>query len=128
LVIDTSAIVAIQFREDGYESLLQRMDAASILLIGAPTVLETAMVLSSRLKRQALPEIMQFLHRAKVEIVPFTEEHMRVAVGAHHQFGRGRHAAQLNFGDCLCYATAFIAAMPLLFTGGDFIHTDLEAA
>jgi ribonuclease VapC len=128
VVLDTSAIVAIELREPGYEGLISKINNASVLMIGAPTVLETAMVLSSRLKRETLAEIMAFLSRARVEIVPFTAEHMRMAVSAHYRFGRARHPAQLNFGDCLCYATASIAAMPLLFTGGDFSRTDLEAA
>jgi ribonuclease VapC len=128
VVLDTSAIIAIELREPGYEALILKISNASVLMMGAPTVLETAMALSSRLKREALAEIMAFLSRARVEIVPFTAEHMRVAVSAHSRFGRGRHPAQLNFGDCLCYATASIAAMPLLFTGGDFSRTDLEAA
>jgi ribonuclease VapC len=128
MVLDTSAIVAIELREPGHEALIAKISGASVLMIGAPTVLETAMVLSSRLKRETLAEITVFLRRARIEIVPFTVEHMRVAVSAHSRFGRGRHPARLNFGDCLCYATASIAAMPLLFTGGDFTHTDLEAA
>jgi ribonuclease VapC len=128
VVLDTSAIVAIELRELGYEALIAKINDASVLLIGAPTVLETAMVLSSRLKRETLAEIMEFLRRSRVEIVPFTVEHMRVAVSAHYRFGRARHPAQLNFGDCLSYATASIAAMPLLFTGGDFTCTDLDAA
>lgn len=128
MVLDTSAIVAIELREPAYEALISKINNASALMIGAPTVLETAMVLSSRLKREMLAEITEFLRRTRVEIVPFTAEHMRVAVSAHYRFGRGRHRAQLNFGDCLSYATASIAAMPLLFTGGDFTFTDLEAA
>ena len=98
MVIDTSAIVAIELRETGFESLLAKVNGASALLMGAPTVFETAMVLSSRLKRQALPEILLFLHNARIEIVPFSDMHMRVAVSAHHRFGRGRHPAKLNFG------------------------------
>lgn len=115
-------------REIGHDALLGKIDQASVLLIGAPTVLETAMVLSIRLKRESLPEILEFLRCERVEIVPFTAWHMKAAVKAHHRFGRGHHPAQLNFADCLCYATASIAAMPLLFTGGDFAQTDLEAA
>jgi ribonuclease VapC len=128
VVLDTSAIIAIELREPGHEVLIEKISGASVLMIGAPTVLETAMVLSSRLKRETLAEIHVFLSRARVEIVPFALEHMRAAVSAHYRFGRGRHPARLNFGDCMAYATASIAAMPLLFTGGDFSLTDLEAA
>ena len=129
MVIDSSAVVAIELREIGYELLLEKLEQAETRLIGAPTVLETAMVLSSRLKHDRLPQILEFLRRCRVHIVPFNDEHTHAAIAAHHRFGRGRsHPAQLNLGDCLSYAIASIAGMPLLFTGDDFTHTDLERA
>ena len=129
MVLDSSAIVAIELREIGYEALLARIEQADSLLIGAPTVLETAMVLTTRLKHDRLPQILEFLRRCRVRIVEFTAEHMQAAVAAHYRFGRGRgHAAKLNLGDCMTYAIASVAGMPLLFTGDDFIHTDIERA
>jgi len=67
----------------------------------------------------------EFLREAEVEVIPFTRDHYDVALDAFARFGRGRHAAGLNFGDCLTYAVARISGMPLLFTGGDFSKTDL---
>lgn len=62
------------------------------------------------------------------EVIPFTEDHGRSALRAYMKFGKGRHPAALNFGDCLSYATAFVARQPLLFVGGDFSKTDIPPA
>jgi ribonuclease VapC len=69
-----------------------------------------------------------FLQRIGVEVVPFTDTHWRVALDAARRFGKGRHPAALNFGDCLSYATARVAERPLLCTGQDFAHTDIALA
>ena len=66
--------------------------------------------------------------RPRLTVIPFTEDHWRVAVEAYTRFGKGRHAAALNFGDCLTYAVARLAERPLLFVGGDFAKTDLPPA
>lgn len=96
--------------------------------IGAPTVLETAMVLVSRMGTTGARALSDFLAVYRVALLDFGDEHVEVAVGAFLRYGKGRHAARLNFGDCMAYATAKLAGAPLLFVGRDFAETDIEAA
>jgi ribonuclease VapC len=128
MVLDSSAIVAIHLREIGHQRLLGKIDVAEVIVVGVPTLLEAIMVLSARLSQDARPMIFAFLRRLQCEVVPFNEEHLDVAVTAFVRFGRGRHLAALNFGDCMSYAVASVAGMPLLFTGEDFSRTDIESA
>jgi len=128
LILDTSAIVAILKEEPGYESFLERLAAAPAAGVGAPTLAETGLVLTARLKKDARPLLLRFLQETRLEVVPFGEDHWRVAVEAYLRFGKGRHAAALNFGDCLTYATARLSAQPLLARGQDFSKTDLKLA
>ncbi len=128
MVLDSSAILAVIFAEKGHQSVLRRMGEAGVLAVGAPTLVETALVLSSRLRQDATVLLNEFVREAEVEIVPFEQEHYQVAVDAFDRYGKGRHKAALNFGDCLTYAVAHIAGMPLLFTGKDFLQTDLAVS
>lgn len=128
MVLDTSAVVAVQLKESGYERLSARFEAADYILIGAPTLLEATMVLSARFGSETSAVLTAFLRSQTVEIVPFTDEHYRVAVQAFLRYGKGRHRAALNFGDCMAYATAVLAGMPLLFVGSDFPQTDIRPA
>jgi ribonuclease VapC len=125
MVLDSSAIVAIHLREPGYERLLDRLEAAEIVAVGVPTLLETALVLTARLGQDARPMIFAFLRRIETEVVPFNAEHLDAAATAFLRFGRGRHSA---FGDCMSYAVASVAGMPLLFVGEDFSLTDIAQA
>ena len=128
MVLDSSAIVAIHLREPGHERLVERIDAAEVVVVGVPTLLESAMVLTARLGQDARPMIFGFLRRLEAEVVPFNEEHLDAAITAFIRFGRGRHPAALNFGDCMSYAVASAVGMPLLFTGEDFRRTDIAQA
>ena len=128
MVLDSSAIVAIHLREPGHQRLIDRIDSAEVVVVGVPTLLETAMVLTARLGRDARPMVFAFLRRLEAEVVPFNEEHLDAAATAFIRFGRGRHPAALNFGDCMSYAIASVAGMPLLFTGEDFRRTDIAQA
>ncbi|HXN49181.1 MAG TPA: type II toxin-antitoxin system VapC family toxin [Bryobacteraceae bacterium] len=128
MVLDSSAIVAIHLREPGHERLIERIDAAEVVVVGVPTLLETAMVLTARLGQDARPMLFAFLRRLEAEVVPFNEEHLDAAATAFIRFGRGRHPAALNFGDCKSYAVASVAGMPLLFAGEDFKRTDISQA
>lgn len=128
MVLDSSALVAIHLKEPGYERLVDAIDRAEIVAIGVPTLLETAIVLSARLGRDARPLLLTFLRRIEAEWIPFNEEHFDAAAAAFLRFGRGRHPAGLNFGDCMSYAVASLAGLPLLFTGEDFPKTDIAAA
>ena len=125
MVLDSSAIVAIHLKEPGFRELIEKIDEASIIAVGVPTMLETTMVLSSRLSRDARGLVSSFLERINAEFVPFTETHLDVAAMAFLKFGRGRHPAGLNFGDCMAYAIAAVAGLPLLYTGNDFARTDI---
>ena len=125
MVLDSSAIVAVHLKEPGYEELIEVIDHAEIVVVGAPTLLEAAMVLTARLGQDARPFLAAFLRDVEAEIVPFTQEHFEAAITAFLRFGRGRHPAALNFGDCMSYAVAAVTGYPLLFTGGDFARTDI---
>jgi ribonuclease VapC len=128
MILDSSAVVAVVFQEPGHEVLLEKMLSADETAIGAPTLAETAIVVSARLGTDARPLLSRFLREGAIETLPFGEAQFGVAVGAWLRFGRGRHAARLNFGDCLAYATARLAGRPLLCVGDDFGRTDLTLA
>jgi ribonuclease VapC len=128
VVLDSSAIVAIHLREPGYEQMIEAIDRAEVVVVGVPTLLETVMVLTTRLGKDSRPLVQAFLRRAEAEVVAFREEHLEVATAAFLRFGRGRHPAALNFGDCMSYAVASVAGMPLLFVGDDFTRTDIARA
>jgi ribonuclease VapC len=125
VILDSSAIIAIATEEPGCLELLEKLERADTLAVGAPTLVETALVLRSRLTTEPRAFLDRFLADWSVSVVPFGEDHWKMAVDAHARFGRGRHKAALNLGDCLSYATAKLADMPLLCTGGDFSKTDL---
>ena len=129
MIVDTSALVAIVVREPGHEAIVAKLTAPTVVAgIGTPTVAELGMVLSARLRIDARSRVAELLDLLDIAAVPFGEAHWREAVDAYWRFGRGRHAASLNFGDCLTYAVARLANEPLLFVGDDFAATDLEAA
>lgn len=125
MILDSSAIVALFFKEPGYESLQHKLVDAEVLAISAATLVETAIVLSARLKTDARGSLARFIEENGVIVIPFTEGHYGIAVTAWLKYGKGRHPAALNFGDCLAYATAKAAEMPLLCVGDDFPQTDL---
>jgi ribonuclease VapC len=128
MILDSSAVVALALQEPGHERLLAAIAAAPSLGIGAPTAVETTIVLSARLGRDARGLVSRFALEADLTVVPFTDAHFGTALDAWLRFGRGRHPAGLNFGDCLAYATARVAGEPLLFVGDDFRKTDIAAA
>ena len=128
MILDTSAVIAIVMREPGHEDLLAAIAADDSSAIGAATLAETAIVLSARLKSDARALLARFLSEASIAIVPFGESHYGAAVEAWLRFGKGRHPAALNFGDCLSYAVASLADEPLLFVGEDFARTDISRA
>ena len=86
------------------------------------------MVLARRVTSDVHPRLMGLLNSMRVEIVPFGVEHFEVATDAFLRYGKGRHPARLNFGDCMSYAVASLAGLPLLYTGTDFSKTDIQAA
>jgi ribonuclease VapC len=128
VILDPSAVVALMLREPGHDRLLRAIAEAAVVGIGAPTLVETGMVLTARIQGDARALLTTFVDDFGVEVVPFDEGHWREALAAFIRFGKGRHPAGLNFGDCLSYATATIAAQPLLAVGEDFAKTDLVVA
>ncbi len=128
MILDSSAVVAIALKEPGFESLLEKLLREPNAGIGVPTLTETAIVLSARLRQDARSLLSRFLIEASIATVPFGEAHYGTAVEAWLRFGKGRHPAALNFGDCMSYATAHLAGRPLLAAGDDFPKTDLELA
>jgi ribonuclease VapC len=126
VIVDSSAVVAILLREPGWESLLEQVASAPSVGIGAATLVETGIVLAARLGIPGKSLLARFVQESELTVVPVTAEHWSVAVDAYLRFGKGRHPAALNFGDCLTYAVAVIAGEPLLFVGDDFTKTDLE--
>jgi len=128
MTLDSSGILAILFQELGFESLVDRLLAAQTRIVGAPTLAETAIVLTAKLGDGAHGMIERFIQTFDVSTVPFGEAHWKEACEAFLRFGRGRHRAALNFGDCLSYAVARLSEQPLLFVGNDFSRTDIEPA
>jgi len=126
VILDSSAIIAILLKEPGYEGVRERLAASERTAVGAPTVVESSMVLCSRVGRAGKTLLARFLQEADVDVVEFTAEHWTVAADAFVAYGKGRHPAGLNFGDCMTYATAKVADEPLLCLGDDFPRTDLE--
>ena len=128
MTLDSSAIVAVVFAEPGYLDLVDCMLGADTLRVGAPTLVETGMVVAGRLGTSGEPLLSALLRELDVTVVPFGEQEWRDATAACARFGRGRHKAALNFGDCLAYATARAAGDTLLFVGDAFNHTDITPA
>ena len=128
MIVDSSALVAIAFAEPGYQELITKLAGAPSAGIGTPTLAETGVVLAARLGQDSRDLVVRLLDEFSIEEIPFGDRHWREAVDAYLRFGRGRHKARLNLGDCLTYAVARLANEPLLFVGDDFPETDLEAA
>lgn len=125
MVIDTSALAAIFFHEPEREAFRNAIIAASSRLISAATVLEAGMVIEGRRGGGAGREFDLFVVRAQIQIVPIDAELADLARSAWRKYGKGRHPAGLNFGDCFSYALAKSSGEPLLAKGADFARTDV---
>lgn len=128
MILDSSAIIAILAREPECEQLVDQLLAVRSKAVSAVTLLETAIVLVARFRKPSESLLRKFLEEFDVTVTPFTEDHWKAANQAFMRFGKGRHPAALNFGDCISYATAHLAEEPLLFIGQDFTKTDLIRA
>jgi ribonuclease VapC len=126
MVIDTSAIVAIALDEPEAAAFEERIADDPVRLISAATVLEAAIVLESRLGEAGGREFDLWLLKVGADIVPVDADQIAAARRAWRRFGKGRHPAGLNYGDCFSYALAFSRDEPLLFKGEDFARTDLR--
>ncbi len=127
MVIDTSALVAILFDEDEQPAMAAAIAADPRRLVSAATVLEASIVVEARRGEAAGRELDLLLHRIDATVVSVDGAQLALARGAWRAFGRGRHGAALNYGDCFAYALARHAAEPLLFKGDDFACTDVAA-
>ena len=128
MVLDTSSVIAILCGEPECEPFIQLVSRDSKRLISAGTVLELMIVIEVRKGEAGGRELDLFLHRAKIDIVPFDSEQAELAREAWRHYGKGNHPARLNFGDCFAYALSKISGEPLLFKGDDFSQTDIIAA
>jgi ribonuclease VapC len=125
LILDSSAIVSVIREEKGSNLFVKAIDEAPWIAVGAPTLFETAMVLIGRSGAAGRPALSQFLAENGIVSIPFDDRHWDLAAQAFFRYGKGRHPARLNYGDCMTYATARLADYPLLCTGKDFAKTDL---
>lgn len=126
MVIDTSALLAIFLAEPERERFLEAITGADTRWISAANVLETGIVLEARRGEAAGREFDLFLNKANIEAVPVDADQIEIARIAWRKYGKGRHRASLNFGDCFAYALARISDAPLLAKGNDFDHTDVR--
>lgn len=128
MIIDTSAIIAVLFNEDDAKVYAHLIAESDTRRMSAATLVETAIVVETQTKTSGSRQLDAFLRQADIAIEPVTEEHADIARQAFIDFGKGRHAAALNYGDCFSYALAKATGEPLLFKGKDFSKTDLVAA
>lgn len=125
MVIDTSAFVAIFTNEPERRGFIEAIEAATSRMVSAATFVETSIVLESRYGPEGVRDFDLFLNKAGAEVVAVDAEQADTARLAFSRFGRGRHRAALNYGDCFSYALAITKAEPLLYKGDDFGHTDV---
>ncbi|MEH3157873.1 MAG: type II toxin-antitoxin system VapC family toxin [Sphingomonas taxi] len=127
IAIDTSAIVAVLRGEPEAERFAEIMASEVRLLIGCPTELELHIVTRAKAGSAAADTSIATILRT-VERVAFDDAHLAAATAAFDRFGKGRHPASLNYGDCMAYAVARVAGCPLLYKGEDFARTDIRSA
>jgi len=128
IVVDTSAIVAALSGETERTRVNDALAGASVALMSAANYLECSIVLAARFGDDGVHDLRLYLHEAGVEIVAVDRDQADIAFDAWTRYGKGRHAAELNFGDCFAYALASLRAAPLLFVGEDFERTDVAVA
>lgn len=128
MIIDTSAVVAILAGESDAAHYAQMIEKDPTPRIGAPALLEASMVLTRWFGETAVAALDAFVREAGAEIVPFDLPQLHAAQDTYREFGKGRHPAGLNFGDCMSYALARVCDETLLFKGDDFARTDIRAA
>jgi len=120
--------VAVICREPGHQDLIEKIGAAKHLMVGAPTLAETELVLTIKPGYDAGALVEQFLAESRTVVLPFSREHVSIFLEAFLRYGKGRHPARLNMRDCFTYATAKVARMPVLFVGDAFSKTDIQIA
>jgi len=128
MVIDTSALLCVLLDEPDAETFRQAIAADPVRLVSAASLLETSIVIESRVGDSGGRELDLMIHRARIDVAAVTVEQVEVARHGFRAFGKGRHPAGLNFGDCFAYALSRTSGEPLLFKGSDFSRTDVRPA
>jgi ribonuclease VapC len=128
IVVDTSAVVAALIGEEARDRITSVITTAPTCLMSAATFLECGIVLTARYGAEGVHHLRLYLNEAGIEIVNVDREQSELALVAWTRFGKGRHRAGLNYGDCLSYSLAMARGAPLLFVGDDFSETDVAAA
>jgi len=128
LSLDSSVVISVIRQEQNHERLIEVLEGASRIGIGTPTLTESSIVLVRRYGVAGRSILSRFLEENRIVTIPFDDRHWTVAAEAFIRYGKGRHPAALNYGDCMTYATARLSGAPLLFVGEDFAKTDLTAA
>jgi ribonuclease VapC len=126
MVIDSSAIIAVLLNETNAAHIAQAIESSSQRLLSAANLLEASIVIESRKGEAGGRELDLLLYRAAIEIVAVDQDQAEIARIAWRRFGKGRHPAGLNYGDCFAYALAKTRQLPLLFQGDDFSRTDID--
>lgn len=128
MIVDTSALVVILYREPEAASFVECIHDAETARVSVANYVELSIVVESQLGPDGMRQAEAFFRRAGIIVEPVTVEHGELARQAFLDFGKGRHKAGLNFGDCFAYALAKASGEPLLFKGNDFSQTDVQAA
>ena len=128
MIVDTSAVLAILFAEDDAARYADAIAEADMRLISAANYLEAGVVVDNQISAAAGRQLDALISRAGIRVEAVTREHADIARQAYLDFGKGNHAARLNFGDCFAYALSKATGLPLLFKGDDFTKTDLASA
>ena len=128
MIVDSSAVIAILFAEGGAETYARAISEAESCRISAANFVEVSIVIETLTRENGSRQFDAFFRRAGIVIEAVTEEQAHTARQAFTDFGKGRHPAGLNFGDCFAYALAKVTGEPLLFKGQDFSKTDIEVA
>lgn len=125
MIVDSSAVVALLRREEPADAVHLALVAGPVVGIAAPTLVESVMVMTGRHGVVGASMVARFVSEYAIDVLPFDAEHAAAAQDAFLRYGKGRHPASLNFGDCITYATAVVHGRPLLCIGADFPQTDL---
>jgi len=128
MILDSSAVLAILFREPDAKQYADAIERAEVRRMSAPTYVELSIVVDAANGPSGIPDLDHFVRQAGIAIEPFTAEQAYLAQRGWSIYGRGKHPARLNFGDCFSYALAKSLDEPLLFKGSDFSQTDVESA
>lgn len=125
MIVDTSVLIAVILEEPGHEKLLDILSRDEFIGVSAATLSEAAIVLTVKLGVTGRSFLDALIHQAGITVMPYEQDHWTIAANAFVRYGKGRHPAKLNFGDCLTYAAAADSGQPLLYVGDDFGKTDL---